>query len=62
MKVIHNRKKRTNELYDVTLVCSPLEALTIFSQMEKALKSEQTHEKDKPIIERIVADMRGENK
>lgn len=61
MKVIHNRKRHTNELYDVTLVCSPLEALTIFTQMEKALKSEQTHEKDKPIIERIVADMRGNN-
>lgn len=59
MKVIHNRKRHTNELYDVTLVCSPLEALAIFSALDKALQSESVHEKDKPIIERIVADMRG---
>lgn len=60
MKVMHNRKRHTNELYDVTLVCSPLEALVIFSALEKALENEDTHEKDRPIIERMVADMRGE--
>lgn len=60
MKVIHNRKRHTNELYDVTFMCSPLEALVIFSALDKALESKDTHEKDRPIIERMVADMRGE--
>ena len=60
MKVIHNRKRHTNELYDVTLVCSPLEALVIFSTLDKALENEETHEKDRPLIKRMVADMRGD--
>ena len=58
MKITYNRHKHTNEMYDVTLVCSPLEALTIMDALRKVAKAEDTHEKDRPIAERMLSEMR----
>ena len=60
MKVIYNRQKHTDELYDVTLVCSPLEALTIMRLLRIGVDSPNTHEKDRPIMKQMWRDMRGE--
>lgn len=59
MRVTYNRKKHTNEMYDVTLACSPLEALIIMDALRKMAEAEDTHEQDRPIAERLLADMRG---
>ena len=58
MKVTYNRHKHTNEMYDVTLVCSPLEALTIMDALRTMAKAENTHDKDRPIAERMLSEMR----
>lgn len=60
MKVIHNRKKHTNELYDVTLICSPLEALTVMNALRRMSESEETNKNDKPIAEKMLRDMVGD--
>lgn len=59
MRVIYNRKKHTDEMFDATLVCSPLEGLTIMDALRKMAKSEDTHPKDRRIAERMLAEMRG---
>ena len=59
MKVTYNRKKHTNEMYDVTLVCSPLEALTIMDSLRRMAESKDTHEKDRPIAQRLYDVMKG---
>ena len=58
MKVIHNRKKHTNEMYDVTLVCSPIEALTIMSSLRRMADSKDAHEKDRPLAKRLYETMK----
>lgn len=58
MKITYNRHKHTNEMYDVTLVCSPLEALTIMDALRKVEEAENTHEKDRQIAERMLSEIR----
>ena len=58
MKLIYNRKKHTDELYDVTLVCSPIEALTIINSLRKMAESKDTHEKDRPLAKRLYETMK----
>lgn len=58
MKITYNRHKHTNEMYDVTLVCSPLEALTIMDALRTIVEAEDTHDKDRPIAERMLSEMR----
>ena len=58
MKITYNRHKHTHEMYDVTLVCSPLEALTIMNALRTMAEAEDTHDKDRPIAERLLSEMR----
>lgn len=58
MKMIHIKKKHTDELYDVMLICSPTEALTIMSSLRRMADSKDTHEKDRPLAKRLYETMK----
>ena len=61
MKITYNKCKHTNALYNITLVCSPTEGLTIMNALRRMATANDTHPKDRQIAERMLAEMRGEN-
>ena len=61
MKITYNRCKHTNALHNVTLVCSPIEGLTIMNALRRMATANDTHPKDRQIAERMLAEMRGKN-
>ena len=61
MKVTYIKTPEANEIHNITLVCSPIEGLTIMNALRRMATANDTHPKDRQIAERMLAEMRGEN-
>ena len=61
MKITYITTPKTNEMHNITLVCSPIEGLTIMNALRRMATANDTHPKDRQIAERMLAEMRGES-
>lgn len=62
MKITFIKTPETNKIHNITLVCSPIEGLTIMAALRRMATANDTHPKDRQIAERMLAEMRGKDR